>query len=90
MNDSALFELVDAGLSGPDTNLFTGLSWRVERGRVNALLGPAGVGKSLILRGLAIALPRLYELLEETKRAGQEHQAWRGVERKAIKRGLLT
>ncbi|MCA9628526.1 MAG: dual specificity protein phosphatase family protein [Myxococcales bacterium] len=61
MNDSALFELVDAGLSGPDTNLFTGLSWRVERGRVNALLGPAGVGKSLILRGLAGALPSGWE-----------------------------
>lgn len=46
--------------------------------------------KAIAGRGLAIALPRLYELLGETKRAGQEHQAWRGVERKAIKQGLLT
>ncbi|MCB9658950.1 MAG: hypothetical protein H6726_14965 [Sandaracinaceae bacterium] len=50
----------------------------------------AAYEKAIAKRGLAIALPRLYELLEETKRAGQEHQAWRGVERKAIKRGLLT
>ena len=40
-------------------------------------------------KGIAIALPGLYEALGETKRAGQEHQAWRGVERKAKKRGLL-
>ncbi|MEM7435712.1 MAG: hypothetical protein AAF436_11215 [Myxococcota bacterium] len=28
------------------------------------------------------SLPTLYEALRETKRAGQEHQAWRGIERK--------
>ncbi len=50
----------------------------------------ASFEKASATRGLAIAIPRLYELLEETKRAGQEHQAWRGVERKAMKRGLLS
>ncbi|MEM7138461.1 MAG: hypothetical protein AAF500_17915 [Myxococcota bacterium] len=28
------------------------------------------------------SLPALYEALHETKRAGQEHQTWRGIERK--------
>ncbi|MCA9535057.1 MAG: hypothetical protein KC593_15300, partial [Myxococcales bacterium] len=50
----------------------------------------ASYEKAIGGRGLAIALPRLYELLGDSKRAGQEHQAWRGVERKAIKQGLLT
>ncbi len=58
MIDSVLFELVDCGLSGPETNLFSGLSWRIETARINALLGPSGVGKSLILRGLAGDLPQ--------------------------------
>ncbi|MDH3624027.1 MAG: tetratricopeptide repeat protein [Myxococcales bacterium] len=35
---------------------------------------------------LAASLPSLYEELGETKRAGQEHQAWRGLERKALPR----
>ncbi|MDH3201558.1 MAG: tetratricopeptide repeat protein [Myxococcales bacterium] len=35
---------------------------------------------------LAASLPSLYEELGETKRAGQEHQAWRGIERKALRR----
>ncbi len=34
---------------------------------------------------LAAALPRLYEELGETKRAGEEHQAWGGIERKALR-----
>lgn len=41
-----------------------------------------GVGK------ISLAIPGLYELLGDTKRAGQEHQAWRGIERIAIKKGL--
>jgi tetratricopeptide (TPR) repeat protein len=36
-------------------------------------------------RALVAALPKLYEELGETKRAGQEHQAWRGIERKALR-----
>lgn len=35
---------------------------------------------------LVAALPGLYEALQQTKRAGQEHQAWRGIERTALKR----
>ncbi len=33
-----------------------------------------------------IALPSLYEALGDSKRAGQEHQAWRGIERLATRR----
>ncbi len=36
-----------------------------------------------------LAIPGLYEALGDTKRAGQEHQAWRGIERVAIKKGLV-
>jgi len=34
---------------------------------------------------LAASLPCLYEELGETKHAGQEHQAWRGIEGKALR-----
>jgi hypothetical protein len=37
-------------------------------------------------RDLSISLPALYEQLGEAKRAGQEHQAWRGIEGKALRR----
>lgn len=40
-------------------------------------------------RGFRVAMPALYELLGPAKRAGQEHQAWRAIERAAIKRGLV-
>ena len=36
-------------------------------------------------RDVSIAIPALYELLKDTKRAGQEHQAWRGIEGKALR-----
>jgi hypothetical protein len=36
-------------------------------------------------RALSIALPALYEELADAKRAGQEHQAWRGIEGKALR-----
>lgn len=36
-------------------------------------------------RHLVAALPKLYESLRETKRAGQEHQAWRGIEKRALR-----
>jgi hypothetical protein len=39
---------------------------------------------------VAIALPGLYEALGDTKKAGQQHQAWRGIERTADKRGLAS
>lgn len=37
---------------------------------------------------VALALPGLYEAVGDTKKAGQQHQAWRGIERTAVKRGL--
>jgi hypothetical protein len=36
-------------------------------------------------RAATVALPLLYEQLQDAKRAGQEHQAWRGIEGKAIR-----
>ena len=41
--------------------------------------------ESIVGRRLTAALPGLYESLGDTKRAGQEHQAWRGIERKALR-----
>jgi len=37
-------------------------------------------------RPLSIALPALYEELGDSKQAGQAHQAWRGIEGKALRR----
>jgi hypothetical protein len=36
-------------------------------------------------RASSISLPALYEELGDSKRAGQEHQAWRGIEGKALR-----
>lgn len=36
-------------------------------------------------RAASISLPGLYEQLGDSKRAGQEHQAWRGIEGKAMR-----
>jgi hypothetical protein len=36
-------------------------------------------------RPLSMSLPALYEELGDAKRAGQEHQAWRGIEGKALR-----
>ena len=36
-------------------------------------------------RALSVSLPALYEELGDSKRAGQEHQAWRGIEGKALR-----
>jgi hypothetical protein len=36
-------------------------------------------------RPMSLALPALYEELGDSKRAGQEHQAWRGIEGKAVR-----
>ena len=44
---------------------------------------------TVALRTLRLAVPELYESAGDTRRAGQEHQAWKGVERAAIKRGLV-
>jgi len=36
-------------------------------------------------RPMSIALPELYEAAGDAKQAGQEHQAWRGIEGKALR-----
>jgi hypothetical protein len=36
-------------------------------------------------RPLSVSMPALYEELRDSKRAGQEHQAWRGIEGKALR-----
>jgi len=36
-------------------------------------------------RALSVALPELYEAVGDAKQAGQEHQAWRGIEGKALR-----
>ena len=36
-------------------------------------------------RAWSVSLPALYEQLGDSKRAGQEHQAWRGIEGKALR-----
>jgi hypothetical protein len=37
-------------------------------------------------RAASVSVPDLYEQLGDSKRAGQEHQAWRGIERKALQK----
>ena len=39
---------------------------------------------ALSKRAASVSVPDLYEQLGDSKRAGQEHQAWRGIERKAL------
>ena len=41
-------------------------------------------------RPLSISLPALYEELGDAKQAGQEHQAWRGIEGKALRQEART
>ncbi|MGB5312206.1 MAG: hypothetical protein WBN38_09060, partial [Polyangiales bacterium] len=36
-------------------------------------------------REASVSFPSLYEQLKDSKRAGQEHQAWRGIEGKALR-----
>jgi len=36
-------------------------------------------------RAVSVALPELYEAVGDAKQAGQEHQAWRGIEGKALR-----
>jgi hypothetical protein len=36
-------------------------------------------------RAASVSIPSLYEQLKDSKRAGQEHQAWRGIEGKALR-----
>jgi hypothetical protein len=39
--------------------------------------------------GMTLALPKLHELLGDTPAAGKAHQAWAGIEKVALKHGLL-
>ncbi len=48
-----VFELRDAGIEGPAGPVLQGMNWAVPDHAVTALLGPAGTGKSALLRGLA-------------------------------------
>lgn len=48
-----LFSLRAASARGPNGTVFSGVDWDVRAGAVTALLGPAGVGKSTLLRGLS-------------------------------------
>jgi hypothetical protein len=36
-------------------------------------------------RQASVSMPALYDQLPDSKRAGQEHQAWRGIEGKALR-----
>ena len=40
-------------------------------------------------KGHRLAVPALYEATGPTKRAGQEHQAWRALEQAALRKGLV-
>ncbi len=48
-----LFELRGVGVEGPLGPLLAGLDWAIHDHAVTVLLGPAGTGKSALLRGLA-------------------------------------
>ncbi len=66
-----------------------------QRVAVGKLIVPAGTDPHEVRRrleahpGARWAIPELYELCGDTKRAGREHQTWRGLVRAAIKRGLV-
>lgn len=66
-----------------------------QRVVVGKLIVPAGVDLAEVRRrleaqrGARWAIPELYELCGDTKRAGREHQTWRGIARAAVKRGLV-
>lgn len=54
---SALFELAGAAVLAPAGGVLRGLDWSVRPGVVTALVGPAGTGKSALLRGLSGRTP---------------------------------
>ncbi len=68
---------------------------RIVRGK---LVLEAGVDAAEVARALeaavsergkvSIAVPALYEAIGDAKRAGREHQAYRGIERVGLRRGL--
>lgn len=68
----ALFELEDASLHGTDRVLFEGMSWRIPNRAVTVILGPAGTGKSTLLRSLAGRVPAGFELRGAWRFAGRD------------------
>ncbi len=70
-----------------------------ERLVYGKLIAPAGVDLARLRenleaavrgpRGYRLAIPALYEATGPTKRAGQEHQAWRALEKAAVHKGLV-
>lgn len=69
---------------------------RLVRGKV---IVPAGVDLEgfqaaweavIDARAVSVSLPGLYEAAGDAERAGQEHQAWRGIEGKALRQKART
>jgi len=46
----------------------------------------AGIPAAAAAAGLTVVVPELFEALGDARRAGKEHQAWRGLERRAHRR----
>lgn len=57
---SVLIEMTDVAVRYGDTPVFSGLSWRVERGVHWAVSGPNGAGKTSLLRMIAGDHPQAY------------------------------
>jgi molybdate transport system ATP-binding protein len=55
-----LIEMTDVAVRHGDTPVFSGLSWRVERGVHWAVSGPNGAGKTTLLRMIAGDHPQAY------------------------------
>lgn len=51
-NEVPAFTLTGASIEGPDGPLLAGIDWVVRNHAITALLGPAGTGKSMLLRSL--------------------------------------
>lgn len=68
--EEPLFELVDASIHGSDRVLLEAMSWRIRDRAVTVILGPAGTGKSTLLRSLAGRAPAGVELRGSWQFAG--------------------
>jgi atypical dual specificity phosphatase len=84
---TALFELQGASISAPGGELLRSLDWAVRREAVTAVVGPAGTGKSALLRALSGRTPPsgwhiegiwrfLGEGVERSARGLSPHVAW--------------
>lgn len=98
VQESVMNSLVDT--LGHEVRVFVhpaGTEQAGERLVYGKLIAPSALSKKHLVsawteavakHGVRVAIPELYEGVD-TRRAGQEHQAWRGVERAAQKRGLV-